>query len=214
MGQSHPALARSLPESFPSVDIITHPDLARLASVIQQLLGWGSKKLLTTFHTNIWPVIILHELLEDLANNSPESNEVHDCYMSQHTDRHVIQKTLAGISGHNTDVPTDMLEKATLQLLNSEELASGYRIYDSWVKTMFLSSSGDPCMAESTPLSMSYAVHQSPAHIISDSAASTSSTSIIDLTEDEDAGAFAGSVIIDLTVDDDNNNSDLIDLTL
>jgi hypothetical protein len=48
-------------------------------------------------------------------------------------------------------------------------------------------------------------------HIVSDSAASTS-MSIIDLTEDEDAGALAGSVIIDLTGDDDN--SDLIDLTL
>jgi Holliday junction resolvase YEN1 len=59
MGQLHPALARSLPESFPSVDIINlyvhpavtsltelaklqlpaPPDLAQLASVIQQLLG-------------------------------------------------------------------------------------------------------------------------------------------------------------------------------
>jgi hypothetical protein len=58
---------------------------------------------------------------------------------------------------------------------------------------------------------MSHAVCQSPVHIVSDSAASTS-MSIIDLTEDKDAGVLAGSVIIDLTGNDDN--SDLIDLTL
>ncbi|KAG2125156.1 XPG I-region-domain-containing protein, partial [Suillus clintonianus] len=100
MGRSHPALSCSLSESFPSVDVINlyaypavtslaelaklqlpaPPDLAQLTSVIQQLLGWSSKKLLTTFHTNIWPVVVLHELLEDLANNSPKSNEVCDCY--------------------------------------------------------------------------------------------------------------------------------------
>jgi Holliday junction resolvase YEN1 len=100
MGRSHPALARSLPDSFPSVDVINlyahpavtslaalaelqlpaPPDLTQLAPVIQQLLGWSSKELLTTFRTNIWPVVILHELLEDLANNSPKSNEVCDCY--------------------------------------------------------------------------------------------------------------------------------------
>jgi hypothetical protein len=112
--------------------------------------------------------------------------------LSQCTDGHVIQislasgctravflnrasrpkKTIAGISGHNTDVPTDMLEKATLQLLNSEEPASGCqnditpshkyvrvwlpdRVYDSWVETMFLSSSGDLCTAEVRPSAMS-----------------------------------------------------------
>ncbi|KAG2130841.1 PIN domain-like protein, partial [Suillus bovinus] len=101
MGRSHPALARSLPESFPSADTINSyahpavtslaevpklqlpapPDLAQLACVIQQFLGWDSKKLLSAFHTTIWPVVILHELLEDLANNSPRSNEVRDCFI-------------------------------------------------------------------------------------------------------------------------------------
>ncbi|KAG2032394.1 hypothetical protein BDR03DRAFT_1015277 [Suillus americanus] len=227
---AHPAVT-SLTE-LAKLQLPAPPDLAQLVSVIQQLLGWGSTKLLSTFHTNIWPVVVLHELLEDLANNSPKSNEVN---LASGCTRAVFlncascpKETLAGISGHNTDVPTNMLEKATLQLLDLEELASGCqddvtsshkyvqvwlpdRIYDGWVNTMFLSSSGDPCMAENTPPSMSHAVRQSPAHIVSDSAASTS-MSIIDLTEDEDAGALAGSVIIDLTGDDDN--SDLIDLTL
>ncbi|KAG1781374.1 PIN domain-like protein, partial [Suillus placidus] len=96
MGRSHPALTHSLPDSFPNPGIINlyvrpavtllaelpklqppaPPNLAQLAALIQQLLGWDSKKLLSTFHTTIWPVIILHELLEDLANNSPMSNEV------------------------------------------------------------------------------------------------------------------------------------------
>lgn len=100
MGRLHPALAHLLPESFPSVDTINlyahpavtslaelaklqlpaSPDLAQLASVIQQFLGWDSKKLLNTFRTTIWPVVILHKLLEDLANNLPRSDEVRDCF--------------------------------------------------------------------------------------------------------------------------------------
>ncbi|KAG1723370.1 PIN domain-like protein [Suillus paluster] len=96
MGRLHPALARSLSDSFPNPGIINlyarptvtpltelpklrtpaPPNLTSLASLIQQLLGWDSKKLLGTFRTTIWPVAILHELLEDLANNSPMSNEV------------------------------------------------------------------------------------------------------------------------------------------
>jgi len=101
MGRSHPALARSLPDSFPDpliVNLYAHPavtplaelpalqpphppNVALLASLIQQLLGWDSKKVVGAFHTAVWPVVVLHELLEDLTNVSPESDEVR--YMSK-----------------------------------------------------------------------------------------------------------------------------------
>lgn len=59
---------------------------------------------------------------------------------------------------------------------------------------------------------MSHAVHQLSVYPVSDSSPpASSSMSIINLTEDEDAVAFAGGAIIDLTGDDD---SELIDLTL
>jgi len=99
MRHSHPALARSLPDSFPDPHIINlHaqpavtpitklpilqspalPDIAPLASFVQQLLGWESKKVISTFHSMIWPVVVLHEVLEDLANNSPASDKVCHC---------------------------------------------------------------------------------------------------------------------------------------
>ncbi|KAG1766587.1 XPG I-region-domain-containing protein, partial [Suillus occidentalis] len=79
MGCSHPALARSLPNSFPDPFIINlyaqpavtpitelpvlqspaPPDIAPLASLVQQLLGWESKKVIGTFCSTIWPVIVL-----------------------------------------------------------------------------------------------------------------------------------------------------------
>ncbi|KAG1785019.1 PIN domain-like protein, partial [Suillus plorans] len=84
MGRSHPALARSLPDSFPDPCIINlyaqpavtpitklpilqspaPPDIAPLASLVQQLLGWESKKVVSTFRSTIWPVVVLHEVLE------------------------------------------------------------------------------------------------------------------------------------------------------
>jgi len=99
MGCSHPALARSLPDSFPDPHIINLyaqpavtpitklpilqspalPDIAPLASFVQQLLGWESKKVISTFCSMIWPVVVLHEVLEDLTNNSPASDEVCHC---------------------------------------------------------------------------------------------------------------------------------------
>jgi hypothetical protein len=80
MGRSHPALARSLPGSFPEPHVVdlyaqpavtplaelpylqspTSPDVARLASLVQQLLGWDSEGLVSTFRTAIWPVVVLH----------------------------------------------------------------------------------------------------------------------------------------------------------
>ncbi|KAG2117390.1 hypothetical protein BD769DRAFT_1297302, partial [Suillus cothurnatus] len=83
MRHSHPALACSLPDSFPDPHIINlHaqpavtpitklpilqspalPDIAPLASFVQQLLGWESKKVISTFHSMIWPVVVLHEVL-------------------------------------------------------------------------------------------------------------------------------------------------------
>ncbi|KAG1875830.1 PIN domain-like protein, partial [Suillus subluteus] len=82
MGQAHPALARALPDSFPNQHIlnlyakpavtpltellILHspapPDLAPLALLVQQLLGWDPKKLISSFRSNIWPIVVLHEL--------------------------------------------------------------------------------------------------------------------------------------------------------
>ncbi|KAG2354916.1 hypothetical protein BDR07DRAFT_1493932 [Suillus spraguei] len=242
-GQLHPALARSLPESFPSVGTINSyghpavtslaevpklqlpapPDLAQLACVIQQFLGWDLKKLLSAFCTTIWPVVILHELLEDVANNSPRSNEfslASGCTRAVFLNHASRQKKMhRGISGYNTDVPVDMLEKATMQLReepapgHQDDITSSHKIYDCWVKTMFLSLSGDLC-TESHPPSTFHTVCQVSAHPVSnfnsDSPVS-SSVSVIDLTEDEDAVAFASGAIIDLTGDDD---SELIDLTL
>ncbi|KAG1889052.1 PIN domain-like protein [Suillus fuscotomentosus] len=96
MGRSHPTLARSLPDSFPDPHVVNlyarpavtaitklpilqspaPPDIAPLASLVQQLLGWESKKVVSTFRSTIWPVVVLNEVLEDLANNSPASDEV------------------------------------------------------------------------------------------------------------------------------------------
>ncbi|KAG1841547.1 PIN domain-like protein [Suillus subalutaceus] len=141
MGRSHPALARLLPDSFPDPRIINLyaqpavtpitklpilqspalPDIAPLASLVQQLLGWESKKVVSTFCSTIWPVVVLHEVLEDLANNSPASDEI---ALAPACTRAVFQshavrpkKALAGVPGHNNDVPTHDLEQSTLQLL-------------------------------------------------------------------------------------------------
>ncbi|KAG1897552.1 uncharacterized protein F5891DRAFT_1191747 [Suillus fuscotomentosus] len=179
MGRSHPALAHSLSDSFPNPGIInlyahpavtpltelpklrppTPPNLARLAALIQQLLGWDSKKLLSTFRTTVWPVVILHELLEDLANNSPMSNEID-----------LASGCTRAVFLNRASCPKKAI-KATLRLL--EESAEGCqddlhkyvqvwladRIYDCWVQTMFLSSSGDP-QIESSSLSTSRVVPQ------------------------------------------------------
>ncbi|KAG1799486.1 PIN domain-like protein, partial [Suillus plorans] len=106
LGRAHSALARSLAESFPDPHVINlyvqpavtplaelpvvqspaPPDLAPLALVIQQLLGWEPKKLVSAFHSTIWPVVILHEMLNDLASNSPASDKV--SFQSFYTTRH------------------------------------------------------------------------------------------------------------------------------
>ncbi|KAG1817022.1 PIN domain-like protein [Suillus variegatus] len=150
MGRSHPALARSLPDSFPDPCIINlyaqpavtpitklpilqspaPPDIAPLASLVQQLLGWESKKVVSTFRSTIWPVVVLHEVLEDLANNSPASDEIAlalactRAVFQSHTVR--PKKALAGVPGHNNDVPTHDLEWSTLQLLEDSPGCSHY----------------------------------------------------------------------------------------
>ncbi|KAG2358112.1 hypothetical protein BDR07DRAFT_1379656 [Suillus spraguei] len=150
---AHPAVT-SLAE-VPKLQLPAPPDLAQLTCVIKQFLGWDSKKLLSAFCTTIWPVVILHELLEDVANNSPRSNEfslASGCTRAVFLNHASCPKKMhRGISGHNTDVPIDMLEKATMQLLEEpapghrDDITSSHKIYDCWVKTMFLSLSGDLC---------------------------------------------------------------------
>ncbi|KAG2039816.1 PIN domain-like protein [Suillus americanus] len=96
MGRAHPALACSLPDSFPDPHVIdlyvkpavtplmelpvlrspVPPDLAPLALLIHNLLGWEAKKLVSAFRSTVWPVVVLHEVLEDLTKNSPASDEV------------------------------------------------------------------------------------------------------------------------------------------
>ncbi|KAG2745158.1 PIN domain-like protein [Suillus brevipes Sb2] len=96
MGRAHPALACSLPDSFPDLHVIdlyvkpavtplmelpvlhspAPPDLAPLALLIHNLLGWDAKRLVSAFRSTVWPVVVLHEVLEDLAKNSPASDEV------------------------------------------------------------------------------------------------------------------------------------------
>ncbi|KAG0692700.1 PIN domain-like protein [Suillus ampliporus] len=98
------------------------PNIAPLASLVQQLLGWESKKVISTFRSMIWPVVVLHEVLEDLANNSPSSDEVQIALAPACTravfQSHAVRpkKALAGVPGHNNDVPTHDLEQSTLHL--------------------------------------------------------------------------------------------------
>lgn len=193
MGRAHPALALALPDSFPDLHILNlyakpavtpltelpilytpaPPDLAPLALLIQQLLGWDPKKLVRSFRSNIWPIVILHELLEDIAKNSPASDEVRQSFcvalnaltccsqidLAPGCTRAVFKcrarrprKVLAGIPGHNNDVPICDLEQATLQLLAagsskaSDDVTPSTKyirvwladdIYNCWVQTMF-----------------------------------------------------------------------------
>jgi hypothetical protein len=116
------------------------------------------------------------------------------------------KKVLAGVSGHDNDVPTRDLTQTTLQLLEGSPGSSRHRndttqpgyirvwladqIYDCWVQTMF-------------PPNPPGAV--SPATI-------PSSASVTDRMRDGDVAA--GGTVIDLTGDDSDSDTDLIDLTL
>ena len=107
------------------------------------------------------------------------------------------KQVLVGVSRHRNDVPMHNLERTTLQLLmelpgssRDRDMTPSCRyirvwlanqIYDRWVQTMF------PPSLSPAPVS--------PATL-------PSSTSVIDLTQDEDAAA-AGTVI-DLTGDNSN----------
>ncbi|KAG2138983.1 PIN domain-like protein [Suillus clintonianus] len=215
MGRSHPALAHSLPDSFPDphvIDLYARPAvtaIAKLPILQSPLLGWESKKVVSTFRSTIWPVV-------DLANNSPASDEI---ALAPACTRAVFQshavrpkKALAGVPGHNNDVPTHDLEQSTLQLLEDSPGCShcedraprshryirvwlADKIYDSWVQTMILQSPNHP--------STSNATH----------------SSVIDLTHDDEAVAVSD--VIDLTQDGDDvvpwsagASHDFIDLTL
>ena len=117
-----------------------------------------------------------------------------------------LKKVLAGVSGHDNDVPAHDLAQTTLRLLNGSPGSSrhqngimqpGYirvwladRIYDCWVQTMF-------------PLNPPGAVSH---------ATIPSSASVTDLMRDGDV--VAGGGVIDLTGDDGDSDTDLIDLTL
>ncbi|KAG2030593.1 hypothetical protein BDR03DRAFT_1016983 [Suillus americanus] len=240
MGRSHPALAHSLPDSFPDPCIINlyaqpavtpiaqlpilqspaPPDIAPLASLVQQLLSWESKKIVSTFWSMIWPVVVLHEVLEDLANNSPKSDEIQIALAPACT-RAVFQsyavhpkKALAGVPGHNNDVPTHNLEQSTLQLLEDLPGCShcedhtprshkfvrvwlADKIYDSWVQTMILPSPNHPSTSNTTLSSATVIdlMHNDEAAAISD---------VMDLTQDEDDAALCGTGV----------SHDFIDLTL
>jgi hypothetical protein len=255
MGRSHPALARSLPNSFPDPCIVNlyaqptvtpitelpvlqspaPPDIAPLASLVQQLLGWESKKVISTFRSTIWPVVVLHEVLEDLANNSPASDEV-CCYFPSHMDiltdfgqialapactrvvfrSHTVRpkKALAGVPGHYNDVPTHDLEQSTLQLLEDSPGCShcedhaprSHKFVRVWLADKIYDS-----WVQTMILS-------SPNHP-STSNTTLSSATVIDLTHDDETVAVSD--VMDLTRDGDDavlcNNgvsSDFIDLTL
>jgi len=231
MGRSHPALARSLPGWFPEPCVVdlyawpavtplaelpdlqfpTSPDVARLASLIQQLLGWDSERLVSTFRTAIWPAVVLHELLKDLASNLPTSDEVDlaaGCTRAvfyNHARR--SKKVLAGVPGHDNDVPTCDLARTTLQLLEvlpggshhqNDATQPGYirvwladQIYDCWVRTMLLSN---------------------PPGVVSCATVPSSASVGTDLMRGGDVAA--GGAVIDLTGDDSDSDPNLIDLTL
>ncbi|KAG1886887.1 uncharacterized protein F5891DRAFT_1200537 [Suillus fuscotomentosus] len=188
------------------------PDLAPLALLVQQLLGWDSKKLVSSFHSNIWPIVVLHELLEDIAKNSPASVEID---LAPGCTRVIFKcrvrrpkKVLAGIAGHNNDVPICDLERATLQLLptgsskGSDDVTQSTEyirvwladdIYDCWVRMMF-PMSPEPSMSHAIDLEDN-TMDDGPAS----SAATVSPSSyvdIIDLTQDEGGDHE----IIDLTI--------------
>ncbi|KAF9232769.1 hypothetical protein BU15DRAFT_37372, partial [Melanogaster broomeanus] len=84
IGQCHPSLATSLPNAFPSFNVIElylHPVITRmndlaisrdpqppdtpaLTVVMQELLGWeDTTKMLETFRSTIWPAVVLKEIL-------------------------------------------------------------------------------------------------------------------------------------------------------
>ncbi|KAG2108145.1 hypothetical protein BD769DRAFT_1392822 [Suillus cothurnatus] len=218
MGCSHPALAHSLPDSFPDPRIINlyaqpaitsitklpilqspaSPDIAPLASFVQQLLGWESKKVVSTFCLMIWPVVVLHEVLEDLANNSPASDEIQMAVFQSHAVH--PKKALTGVPGHNNDVPTHDLEQSTLQLLKDLPTCSHFwltdKIYDSWVQTMILPSPNHPSTSNTTlsPATIIDLMHDGEAAAVGD---------VMDLTQDEDNAVLYGTGVscdfIDLT---------------
>ncbi|KAG0702938.1 hypothetical protein DFH29DRAFT_998893 [Suillus ampliporus] len=218
LGRAHPALARALPDSFPDLCILNlyskpavtpltelpilyspaPPDLAPLALLVQQLLGWDPKKLVCSFRSNIWPIMILHELLEDIAKNSPASDKIDlapGCMRAVFKCRaRRPRKVLAGIAGHNNDVPICNLERATLQMLPtgssmhlddvtpSTEYVRVWLaddIYNCWVRTMF-------------PMSP----EPSTSHAVDPMNDDPASAGVIDLTRDEGGDHE----IIDLTI--------------
>jgi hypothetical protein len=125
------------------------------------------------------------------------------------------KKALAGVPGHNNDVPTHDLEQSTLQLLEDSPGCShcedraprshryvrvwlADKIYDSWVQTMIL---------------------QSPNHPSTSNATLSSATGVIDLMRDDEAVAVSD--VMDLTQDGDDvvpwsagASHNFIDLTL
>ncbi|KIK75788.1 hypothetical protein PAXRUDRAFT_784521 [Paxillus rubicundulus Ve08.2h10] len=97
MGRLHPSISASLPNTFPPLDTARlylepvvipsvdvppvgdpqPPNVHMLAVLVWELLGWEDRdKLLETFCSTIWPIVVLKEILLDLQRCSPNSNEV------------------------------------------------------------------------------------------------------------------------------------------
>ncbi|KAJ8579626.1 hypothetical protein M405DRAFT_870107 [Rhizopogon salebrosus TDB-379] len=155
MGRSHPALARSLPGSFPEPHVVdlyaqpavtplaelpylqspTSPDVARLASLVQQLLGWDSEGLVSTFRTAIWLLWSCMSSLKTLRTIRPQAMRycvqvdlASGCMRAVFYNRaRRLKKVLAGVSGHDNNVPTRDLTQTTLQLLEGSPGSSRHQ---------------------------------------------------------------------------------------
>ncbi|KAG1887198.1 PIN domain-like protein [Suillus subluteus] len=165
------------------------PDLAPLALLIHNLLGWEAKKLVM-FRSAVWPVVVLHEVLEDLAKNSPASDE--------------FALASGCTRGSHNDVPIGDLVRATLQLLPAG--SSNGPDDRTPVERVYSSVYGRPnlqLLDYMMPRPLSSATITTTAVPV----ATSSSLGVIDLTGDEEEDD-----VIDLT--GEGEDAEIIDLTL
>ncbi|KIJ09571.1 hypothetical protein PAXINDRAFT_102221 [Paxillus involutus ATCC 200175] len=143
IGRLYPALAHTLPDTFPEPNIVTSylhpvvtgvdklptllgpqpPNVPALAALTQELLGWEDPgKMLTMFQSTIWPAVVLKEMLLDLSRNSVESNEIQlatGCTRSAFLAFPRSRKVVLGISGTCVEVSTASFVGDTLSVMSA-----------------------------------------------------------------------------------------------
>ncbi|KAG1847317.1 hypothetical protein DFJ58DRAFT_843213 [Suillus subalutaceus] len=212
---------------LPVLRSLVPPDLAPLALLIHNLLGLEATKLVSAFYSAVWPVVVLHEVLEDPIKNSPSALASGCTRVVSHCHARQPKKILAGVAGRHNDVPISDLVRAMLQLLpagssngpDDRTPLNKYirvwmadQIYDCWVQTMFPSS---PSSSTSRPNNLidltDYMMPCPPSSAtITTTAipvATSSSLGVTDLTGDEEEGD-----VVDLT--GEGGDAEIINLTL